>query len=741
MWRSETSIPYYLKILLGEQQLATRIEETVSEIVKIEKQSSIILDKPVLSAGSFRLYGTGFTKNKAVSSLSITRSGNTLSWGFDVTGFLKVVYKTEYDLVNLTVAPGEEGKLADASVLGFYNGLVEELQLETPETIVDEAFDRAKYCDKNQRRNGTLLIVPDETLPPWVTTITEYRCRCSDELAYEVTSRAPTKDEKEEFWQPGIKKYEFGEYLNCNRPYNEIHSPDFYKEVCCEEKPEDRVLPECYDTYSKNNGGAEPTDAVKKSLLDKYYPFPVNFIAVLPKTGDCGETKHKWIVNRRDCCGGVSTLKFTETHDIVAWDQQYRFCIEGGTPPYQWAAVGKGLSIAGNDRCAMLTVNNCFCDPGMVVCNDYCGRSIAHAVTGENGRWVQIPNEENPLFVDGAWYADELGQKLYWRFGNKTFQYTEGSYRVKQTLSFTMANAGTSAYTCGQPCNWDYRCWNYNYVNTTTTSIKLFNPLANGVDGLDINSVRFHDVHGASINVDGDCEDGGLTSGQFSYSTATSWQWQCDGLEDPPTFDEENSAEIIADNSYGTVVIIGGKLPFNVSLEGQGFYLDKQLQLTEGLVDSLSFRIYTSDSCGPCTVTVTDKCERTVVGEVASTNGAWVLVSPWTRVSGVKPNSHGTSGVYFCWDSDRIWCDLYSSTYKTYSHASGWTPRYRIDEWRSHMETNSTYDSIYCDEPLPDYGYAMDIPGYPWPWHWREPVWNQYFCEHISIRRVEEWQC
>lgn len=95
----------------------------------------------------------------------------------------------------------------------------------------------------------------------------------------------------------------------------------------------------------------------------------------------------------------------------------------------------------------------------------------------------------------------------------------------------------------------------------------------------------------------------------------------CDGVE-PLVWDSDNSVGIIADMSSGIVVVTGGRLPFQVSVRGSGFYLD-QKNAREGVVDGRNIRIYTSDACGSCTVTISDGCS-VVVHKIKSTNGQWV---------------------------------------------------------------------------------------------------------------------
>lgn len=89
-------------------------------------------------------------------------------------------------------------------------------------------------------------------------------------------------------------------------------------------------------------------------------------------------------------------------------------------------------------------------------------------------------------------------------------------------------------------------------------------------------------------------------------------------------YDDENSAQVIADDSAGRIVTTGGTLPLTVSLSGEGFFLDSAHTLTEAVVGGNNFTVYTADACGFCEVAVTDKCGQTTSGSTKSTNGEWV---------------------------------------------------------------------------------------------------------------------
>lgn len=108
----------------------------------------------------------------------------------------------------------------------------------------------------------------------------------------------------------------------------------------------------------------------------------------------------------------------------------------------------------------------------------------------------------------------------------------------------------------------------------------------------------------------------------------------CDEVS-PIVWDEENSVEVISDNSSGFVFVNGGRYPYTWTVRGSGFWLDAAHTKREITVDSSAVQIYTKDSCGGCTITVTDGCS-TVSGIVRSSSGSWQVVS-----TGCKPEYAG----------------------------------------------------------------------------------------------------
>jgi hypothetical protein len=106
-------------------------------------------------------------------------------------------------------------------------------------------------------------------------------------------------------------------------------------------------------------------------------------------------------------------------------------------------------------------------------------------------------------------------------------------------------------------------------------------------------------------------------------------------------YNEEDSAEIIADNYQGTIFWEGGVPPFDLKINGQGFYLNKQRTVKSLTISSpghtyiddvgyWSAIVYTKDSCGPAYIEITDGC-TSAQGMVLSDQGRWEIQDTWSR--------------------------------------------------------------------------------------------------------------
>jgi hypothetical protein len=89
---------------------------------------------------------------------------------------------------------------------------------------------------------------------------------------------------------------------------------------------------------------------------------------------------------------------------------------------------------------------------------------------------------------------------------------------------------------------------------------------------------------------------------------------------------EDDSAEVIADYSYGIVFWTKGISPYTVSVAGGGFYLDELYTVKSAVTENSYIRVFTEDACGTCTVTIDDGCS-TVSHIIMADSGVWVFDS------------------------------------------------------------------------------------------------------------------
>jgi len=102
-------------------------------------------------------------------------------------------------------------------------------------------------------------------------------------------------------------------------------------------------------------------------------------------------------------------------------------------------------------------------------------------------------------------------------------------------------------------------------------------------------------------------------------------QHSCCEEVSPIAWDEENSVEVIADGSSGTVFVTGGKAPYTWTVRGQGAYTNASYTEREAVTDSPSLDMFMENGCGLVNISVTDGCS-VATGFVRSATGEWVKI-------------------------------------------------------------------------------------------------------------------
>jgi len=129
-------------------------------------------------------------------------------------------------------------------------------------------------------------------------------------------------------------------------------------------------------------------------------------------------------------------------------------------------------------------------------------------------------------------------------------------------------------------------------------------------------------------------------------------------------WDYDNSAVTVTPGSFAVVLVTGGTLPLNVSVRGDGFWLDAAHTIRDGIVNGRSIEIHAdADACGAAAVGIDDGCSS-VSSYVRSTEGHWVELDKALAPCGSDATAYvGTSYHDFEMDNGK-----YKITERIYDH-------------------------------------------------------------------------
>lgn len=144
-------------------------------------------------------------------------------------------------------------------------------------------------------------------------------------------------------------------------------------------------------------------------------------------------------------------------------------------------------------------------------------------------------------------------------------------------------------------------------------------------------------------------------------------------------YDETNSVEVLAPNSFGRVYVNGGRTPIIWTVYGTGIHFSNG---KNQIVGDQGVRVFTDENfCGTARIKAYDECS-TAWGYIRATVGQWNLIGSFEPTEEYDPASHGYfqypwSG-YGC-GTCTTWyqqaCELYKGPYKAVHTACqcGWT--------------------------------------------------------------------
>lgn len=601
-----------------------------------EVLSTIITSESV--DGNIEVSGNSITLEKPIAS-EVTASvtikeilGSTVYFEEEIEGSVHFSYQSQHYLITVEVPASENfeetGEAGKCKCLGFFHGCVDEIILTPPED--DELTTELLGCDWG---------IETETTPSVVTcyeavTIRE-KCECSGSTASEeiVEMDIPCPEGSNYTCPQGYdtcrklmgSRTEVS-YVDCGETTGDINTAAFYEEKCCVPPP--FALPKCSKVTRNYYGGKgiEGGEALYRGL----YGDNTRFIPVGPQNGVCGELTIEQRLIPLNCCEGATAPVFTIAPVDVEHGHNYLFCVSGGSPPFSWSveAESGGLSISGSGSCARLYVSDCFCKSGIITVTDVCNMQVQTTVDGVDGWWEEITEAE---FGPGTPIEANV------LTGSTTYQiYQNDDWKAQQIWVFNGSSTGSS---CGRPDIVDSVGWE-DFVKVFPD---LSQPASYYFPGFDTSGATHpwrawaggDPANGVGAHIICPPEWGypGWQGYAYGYPSSylgnyyyTFWKWTC-GI-DEFIYDEENSAEVIADSSYGIVLVTGGKVPFTWAIVGTGFWLDAAYTKKTLETTSRSCRICTEDACGVCDIVCIDACGTEVTGIVTSTDGNWVIVAP-----------------------------------------------------------------------------------------------------------------
>lgn len=346
--RSHQLAPYKLALQGGELKTVETITETITQTIVIEDIDSITLDYPVLGNFSAAWAGAVYGASGRITP-PIHRTGNTLSFGGATvkSGTLTATYTTEYDLATVTIL-GVDGEPGQCTARGFFHGLVDELELETPEPAEDLGTCRILW---------TVPSAPHQ-IECYRTVYVSQRCQCSHEeldgYSYEEVVDCPDYVKR----CPGVLsecRHYLGtvvtpEYVECPGDMVEAVSvPAYYERMCCEVPSV--TLPQCKEQKTSWRGGLGINGGIEQAR--SLYGDAVEIIPVSPPGGICGTWTKKQQIISNGCCEGVPPLVWdaSVSPEVMAPNSAVIIGVTGGGKyPYRWEVVGHGFQFQNGSR-------------------------------------------------------------------------------------------------------------------------------------------------------------------------------------------------------------------------------------------------------------------------------------------------------------------------------------------------------------------------------------------------------
>lgn len=391
--RSHQSEGYRLVfgVAAGKVKIESTIvtNEEIDTVIDIAGASEYTLEFPVAAAFHASWQGSVSGDKGSISPPPvIKRLGNTLFWdGGSVTGSIRVVYQTIYDLVTVSV-PGKPkfagatvGDPQDATVLAFFHRLIFSGQVSPPPT--DDSADQATL--------GEL-------------------CDWSD-------SETPPDDDPEPPEPPPVD----GPKIGCLTPDQRLANPAYYEQKCCTPPP--FGLPDCaVSAASKPGKGLDP--AVMAQIIAGH-DGPVEFIAVGPGPQGCGRIFTRQRVQPKSCCDEVVPMSpRSDNPTSISPGGAVILHVLDGRENVEWLWMASGGLLFANNQSSIITLSRDvyvyapvegFCASAVVLVDDGC--TVLNLPLENLGVEVlEIQDLGGPVAPGSSFWLEAIGglSPFYW---------------------------------------------------------------------------------------------------------------------------------------------------------------------------------------------------------------------------------------------------------------------------------------------------------------------------------------
>jgi len=380
--------PTTLRVRGGEVLETVIVEQPVIRYGEISE--TLTLDYPVI--GSF-----------SCVPAPESRSGNTLRFASDQVGRrYKAIYRSRWQVATIKVY-GVDGFPGDCRVLAFHHGLVDSLDVETPE------IDEPDYslCPGDANIHGEFVNEYEVTC--YKDILVSVKCKCSDQEvdSYMYQQVVPCPDRAIKC--PGaltkcmhlLGSEAVTKRVDCSTDSlaegtnitNEVSDPDYYERMCCDAPS--FTLPRCPERHTTYTGNLDIQYG--KPFWRDIHGANARFIPVPPPGGICGEWIIRQQISSNNCCDGVDPLVWDTSVSPETMTPNSSVIIGvtgGGKYPYIWEVSGYGFQFQ-NGSTKMITTGNqvrisalpIACGSARITVTDGC-TTVVTDIRCTAGQWV-----------------------------------------------------------------------------------------------------------------------------------------------------------------------------------------------------------------------------------------------------------------------------------------------------------------------------------------------------------------